>query len=52
MEAAVIVLPAPVRRDIGERAASVGATVEVLAGGGEVLLVVPLPPAEEAGTGT
>jgi two-component system sensor histidine kinase DegS len=50
VEAAIIVLPAPVRRDIGERAASVGATVEVLAGGGEIRLVVPLPPAVEAGT--
>ena len=48
VEAAIIVLPAPVRRDIGERAASVGATVEVIAGGGEILLVVPLPPVEEA----
>ena len=49
VEAAIIVLPAPVRRDIGERAASIGATVEVLAGGGEVRLVVPLPPPGEAG---
>ena len=49
VEAAIIVLPAPVRRDIGERAASVGATVEVLGGGGEIRLVVPLPPVAEAG---
>ena len=49
VEAAIIVLPAPARRDIGERAASVGATVEVLGGGGEIRLVVPLPPVAEAG---
>ncbi len=49
VEAAVIVLPAPVRRDIGERARSIGATVEVPASGGEVRVVVPLPPAEAGG---
>ena len=47
--AAIIVLPAPARRDIMERARSIGAVVEVLAGGSEVRLVVPLPPAAEAG---
>jgi two-component system sensor histidine kinase DegS len=46
--AAVIVLPAATRRDLGERASSIGATVEVLAGGGEVRLVVPLPEADGA----
>ena len=48
-EAAIMVLPAPARRDIAERAGSIGATVEVLAGGSEIRLVVPLPPAAEAG---
>jgi two-component system sensor histidine kinase DegS len=42
-EAAIIVLPAPARRDILERAGSIGATVEVLADGSELRLVVPLP---------
>ena len=37
------------RRDIAERAASIGAVVEVVAGGGEVRLVVPLPRAPESG---
>ena len=45
-EAAIVVLPAVPRRDITERASSIGATVEILAGGGEVRLVVPLPPVE------
>ena len=44
-EAAIIVLPAAARRDILERAGSIGATVEVLASGGELRLVVPLPAA-------
>ena len=43
-EAAIVVLPAAARRDILERAGSIGATVEILAGGGELRLVVPLPP--------
>lgn len=43
-EAAIVVLPASARRDILERAGSIGATVEILAGGGELRLVVPLPP--------
>jgi hypothetical protein len=47
--AAIIVLPAPARRDIMERARSIGAVVEVLAGGSQVHLVVPMPPAAEAG---
>jgi two-component system, NarL family, sensor histidine kinase DegS len=50
-EAAIVVLPAAARRDILERAGSIGATVEILAGGGELRLVVPLPsqaPADES----
>jgi two-component system sensor histidine kinase DegS len=43
-EAAIVVMPAAARRDILERAGSIGATVEILAGGGELRLVVPLPP--------
>ncbi len=43
--AAVVVLPAATRRDITERAATIGATVEFISGGGELRLVVP------AGTG-
>jgi hypothetical protein len=56
-EAAIVVLPGAARRDILERAGSIGATVEILAGGGELRLVVPLPsqapahgsPEDEAG---
>ena len=40
--AAVVVLPASVRREITNRAVSIGATLAVLAGGGEVRLVLPL----------
>ena len=47
-EAAIVVLPAAARRDILERAGSIGATVEILAGGGELRVVVPLPPPESA----
>ncbi len=47
--AAIVVLPAGTRRDIAERAGSIGAAVEVGAGGGEVRLVVPLPRAPEPG---
>jgi hypothetical protein len=46
-QAAVIVLPHAARRDILERAGSIGASVEILGGGGEVRLVVPLPSAED-----
>lgn len=46
--AAIVVLPAPARRDIVERAGAIGAVVEVLAGGSEVRLVVPLSPVAEA----
>lgn len=42
-EAAIVVLPAAVRRDITERAASIGAQFELLADGSELRLVVPLP---------
>ena len=45
-QAAIVVLPPAPRRDIMERAGSIGATVEILAGGGEVRLVVPLLPVE------
>lgn len=41
-DAAILVLPATARRDITERAATIGATLEVLAGGGELRLVVPV----------
>ncbi|HEY3333713.1 MAG TPA: histidine kinase [Candidatus Limnocylindrales bacterium] len=47
LEAAAVVLPAAVRRDIMERAGSIGVAVEVLAGGAEVRLVVGLPPAHD-----
>ena len=50
-QAAIVALPAAARRDVGERAASIGATVEILAGGGELRLVVPLPPRRSAGSG-
>ncbi len=43
-EAAILVLPAATRREIAERAGSIGAAVEVVAGGGEVRLVVPRAP--------
>ena len=49
LEAAIVVLPAAARRDIQERAASIGASVEVLASGGELRLVVPLPAESEPG---
>jgi hypothetical protein len=47
-EAAIVVLPAGARRDILERAGSIGATVEILARGAELRLVVPLPSPESA----
>ena len=46
-EAAIVALPASVRRDILERAGSIGASVEIMAGGGELRLVVPLSDAGE-----
>jgi hypothetical protein len=42
-QAAIVVLPPQVRRDVLERAGSIGATVEIRGGGGELQLVVPLP---------
>jgi two-component system sensor histidine kinase DegS len=46
-EAAIVPLPAATRRDVLARAASIDATVELLGGGGELRLVVPLPAAAE-----
>ncbi len=43
--AAIVVLPAATQRDITERAGSIGATAQVLAGGGELRVLVALPPA-------
>jgi hypothetical protein len=52
VEEAIVSLPLQTRRDVSDRAASIGATVEILAGGGELRLVVPLPPLEEDGGGS
>ncbi len=46
--AAVVELPAAARRDVAERAASIGATVEVREDGAQLHLSVGLPPADEA----
>jgi two-component system sensor histidine kinase DegS len=48
-EAAIVSLPALTRRDVTDRAASIGATVDITAGGGELRLVVPLPTEETTG---
>ncbi|MDQ1323528.1 MAG: HisKA 3 protein [Chloroflexota bacterium] len=48
-QAAIVVLPAAACRDAQERAGSIGARVEIGGGGGELLLVVPLPTADEEG---
>ncbi len=40
--AAIVMLPVSTRREVAERAASIGASVEVLAGGAELRLVVAL----------
>jgi two-component system sensor histidine kinase DegS len=48
-EAAIVALPPATRRDVLARAASIDATVEILAGGGEIRLVVPLPAPSEDG---
>jgi two-component system sensor histidine kinase DegS len=48
-QAAIVVLPAAARRDAQERAGSIGARVEIGGEGGQLLLVVPLPPANEEG---
>jgi hypothetical protein len=45
-QAAIVVLPPQARRDVLERARSIGATVEMTGGGGELHLVVALPPAD------
>jgi two-component system sensor histidine kinase DegS len=42
--AAIVVLPPQARRDVLERAGSIGATVEIGGGGGELHLLVALPP--------
>jgi two-component system sensor histidine kinase DegS len=47
-EAAVVSLPTQTRRDVSERAASIAATVEVLEGGSELRLALPLPGAGAA----
>ncbi len=47
--AAVTVLPPATQRDAIERAGAIGATVELLAGGGELRLVVPLGGAATGG---
>jgi two-component system sensor histidine kinase DegS len=41
--AAVLELPASTRRDVSDRATSIGGRIEMLAGGGELRLLVPLP---------
>jgi hypothetical protein len=46
-QAAIVVLPAQARRDVLERAGSIGATVEIGGGGGELHLVVALAPVDE-----
>jgi two-component system, NarL family, sensor histidine kinase DegS len=48
-EAAIVPLPAATRRDVQSRAASIDATAEFLAGGGEMRLVVTLPVNEGTG---
>jgi two-component system, NarL family, sensor histidine kinase DegS len=47
--AAVVQLPPATRRELAERAASIGGRLDVPEGGGEVRLVVPLPEADGAG---
>jgi hypothetical protein len=49
-DAAVVVLPATTRREATDRASSIGATLEVLAGGSAVRLVVPLPVPSDPGS--
>ena len=46
---AVVVLPETAHRGITERAATIGATVEILAGGSELRLVVPADHGGETG---
>ncbi len=47
-EAAIVALPAATRRDVLSRAASIGARVDIGAGGGELTLMVTLPAGEQA----
>ena len=47
-EAAIVVLPLSTRREITDRALAIGATVEFLAAGSELRLVVPLGGLEAA----
>ena len=51
--AAIVVLPAATTRDVAARAQSIGATLEMLGGGGELRLAVPRPtdPVPEAAAG-
>ena len=44
--AAIVVLPPAAWRDVSDRAASIGGRAELLAEGGELLVIVPLPQAE------
>jgi two-component system, NarL family, sensor histidine kinase DegS len=46
-QAAIVVLPPHAQRNVLERAGSIGAKVEITAGGGELHLTVALPPAAE-----
>ena len=46
--AAIVVLPPAARREAAERAASIGATLEILADGSELRLVVPIAGAGQA----
>ena len=48
--AAIVELPAAVLRDVTDRASSIGGRVEVLAGGGEIRVLVPLPREDDATT--
>jgi two-component system sensor histidine kinase DegS len=48
-QSAIVVLPPATAREVAERAASIGAELEVRSGGGEVRLAVPLPAAEGTG---
>ena len=48
-QAAIVALPPQARRDVLERAGSIGARVEIGGGGGELHLVVALPAAGEEG---
>ena len=47
--AAIVALPPVTRRDAADRAASIGASVEILEDGAELRLVVPLPKAARPG---